>query len=201
MSSKRLGGKALVIVMSSPSGGGKSTLCRRLLDEYEGIEYSISCTTRKPRGEEKDGRDYHFMDRAAFMEKANAGAFLEHAEVHGNCYGTLKRNIEVSLTKGQSVILDIDVQGAEQIRKEASASGGLIAESFIDIFITPPSIDELRRRLEKRGEDTPETIDLRLKNAVREMRCAEDYKYVIENDGIERAYAELKDILEKESIK
>lgn len=201
MSNRRLSGRPLMIVVSSPSGGGKSTLCRRLLKEYEGIAYSISCTTRSPRGEERDGKDYHFMDRVKFLERINSGEFLEYAEVHGNFYGTLKSSIEKSLESGQSVILDIDVQGAGQIRTAASSGAGLISKSFVDIFITTPSIEELKRRLQCRGEDSPETIDLRLKNAEIEMRCAFEYKYVIENNDIDRAYSELKEILEKESNK
>lgn len=190
-----------MIVVSSPSGGGKSTLCRRLLDEYEDIEYSTSCTTRAPRGEEEDGISYHFMDMKEFQEQVSQDKFLEHAEVHGNMYGTLRATVEDSLSDGRSVILDIDVQGAEQIRAAISGHASELAEAFVDIFITPPSLEELERRLANRGEDSPETIALRLKNAEKEMRCAGDYRYVIENDDIDRAYAELRDTLEKESSK
>lgn len=199
MSSKRLKGKALMIVVSSPSGGGKSTLCRKLLSEYEGIEYSISCTTRKPRGEEKDGVNYHFMSPSAFSTKLDQGCFLENAEVHGNMYGTLRSTVEDAIRSGRSVILDIDVQGAAQIRRIMASDEGLLKNSYLDIFIAPPSMEELRARLEKRGEDSPETIELRLRNAEQEMRCADDYRYVIENDDLERAYAELVSVLEKES--
>lgn len=188
-----------MIVMSAPSGGGKSTLCRRLLSEYGGIDYSISCTTRAPRGGEKDGVHYHFMKRNDFDRAVQAGLFLEHAEVHGNMYGTLRETVEKALSSGQSVILDIDVQGARQIRQAVSGKSDLIARSFLDIFITPPSLDALRQRLVGRGEDSESVIELRLGNAQREMLCSNEYMYVIENDVIDKAYRNLVEILEKES--
>lgn len=199
MSNKRLPGRPLVIVMSSPSGGGKSTLCRKLLLEYQDISYSISCTTRKPRGEEKEGESYYFMERAQFEEQVDKGRFLEYAEVHGNMYGTLKSTIDDALTAGCSVILDIDVQGAAQIRSAVSEIDDLISRSFLDIFIAPPSLAVLRSRLEGRGEDARDAIELRLKNAEEEMLCASDYRYVIENGEIDQAYCELVGVLEKES--
>ncbi len=201
MSNSRLSGKPLMIVVSSPSGGGKSTLCRKLLAEYENIEYSISCTTREPRGQEKDGVSYHFMDTCEFRRQVEEGKFLEYAEVHGNMYGTLRTTVEESLRGGKSLILDIDVQGAAQIRTAVEGSAAELSDAFVDIFITPPSLAELKRRLEARGEDSAETIELRLRNAEKEMRCADDYRYVIENDEINRAYSELKDVLERESSK
>jgi guanylate kinase len=199
MSNKRLPGRPLVIVISSPSGGGKSTLCRKLLLEYQDISYSISCTTRAPRGEEKDGESYHFMDRSEFTAQVEKGSFLEYAEVHGNMYGTLKSSIDEALTAGCSVILDIDVQGAAQIRSDVSERDDLISRSFLDIFVTPPSLSVLRDRIEGRAEDDEDSIELRLNNAQKEMRCASDYRYVIENGDIEKAYAELAGVLEKES--
>jgi guanylate kinase len=189
-----------MIVLSSPSGGGKSTLCRRLLDQYDDIAYSISCTTRAPRGEEQGGVSYHFMDKKAFEGRIIDGGFLEYAEVHGNLYGTLKETIQNSLACGKSLILDIDVQGAAQIRAKLAGGHDLIAESFLDIFIAPPSLEDLKARLEGRGEDCKETIALRMQNAEKEMRCASDYRYVIENDEIDRAYIELIETLEKESL-
>ncbi len=199
MSSRRLPGRPLLIVLSSPSGGGKSTLCRRLLSEYDGIEYSISCTTRAPRGDEKNGESYFFMDSTEFEEKVAQGLFLEHAEVHEYRYGTLKSTIEDALSQGDSVILDIDVQGAAHIRTVVADADDMIAKSFLDIFITPPSLTVLRERLEQRGEDSAETVEVRLANAEKEMRCASDYSYVIENDDIEQAYRDLVGCLEKES--
>lgn len=200
MSNKRLPGRPLLIVLSSPSGGGKSTLCRRLLADYDGIEYSISCTTRAPRGDERDGVNYYFMKLDEFEEKVRLGMFLEHAEVHGNRYGTLKSTIEDALSEGCSLVLDIDVQGADQIRTVVAESDDAIAKAFLDIFITAPSLSVLRERLEKRGEDSPETIEVRLANAEKEMHCASDYRYVIENDDIDKAYQDLAGILEKESL-
>ena len=164
MSSKTLPGRSLMIVISSPSGGGKSTLCRMLLEEYAGIEYSISCTTREPRGDEKDGVSYHFMSRDEFEKRIGKGDFLEHAEVHGNLYGTLRETVESALSEGKSVILDIDVQGAEQIRGGLGVND-LISQSFIDIFIAPPSLEVFRKRREDRGEDSPDVIEVRMKNA------------------------------------
>jgi guanylate kinase len=189
-----------MIVISSPSGGGKSTLCQKLLAEYGDISYSVSCTTRKPRGKEEDGVSYHFLDRADFEQKVKDGLFLEHAEVHGNMYGTLRHTVESALSSGRSVLLDIDVQGASQIRSAVDRGEGLLKSAFVDVFITPPSLDELRSRLMKRGEDSAEVVELRLVNAAAEMRCAGSYRYVIQNDDLESAYMELTEILEKESL-
>lgn len=194
--------RPLLIVVSAPSGAGKSTLCDRLIGEYADIYYSVSCTTRAPRGNERDGVDYFFVSRKDFLAKAQGGEFLEYATVHGNLYGTLKSTVGNALADGKTVLMDIDVQGASQVRQrvEEAPCGDPIKDGFVDIFISPPSLAELRRRLEGRAEDSPETIERRLKAAKLEMECARLYKYVVVNDNLERAYGELRAIIGKESV-
>ena len=193
--------KSLLIVVAAPSGAGKSTLCDRVLANRDDIVYSVSCTTRPPRGHEVDGVDYHFLTEAAFEEKVAAGEFLEHATVHGNRYGTLKESVRLAMDSGKSVMMDIDVQGADQVRATLAElpRDDPMVEGFVDIFIMPPSVEELRRRLQGRGEDSPEVIETRLKNAAAEMACAERYKYQIINDDLERAYGEISRIIESEA--
>lgn len=187
----------LLIVVSAPSGGGKSTLCDRLLSEFPDIVYSVSCTTRNPRGEEVDGEDYFFLPDETFVRKIEAGDFLENAMVHGKRYGTLKATIEDAFAERQSVILDIDVAGAAQVRAKVAAltQDDPLKKGFVDIFIKAPSIAELRRRLVKRNEDSAEQIELRLKNAENEEKSAHLYQHVIVNDDLDRAYGELKSII------
>jgi len=189
--------------MSAPSGAGKSTLCGRLLAERNDIVYSISCTTRRPRGNEVDGKDYFFLTEKEFEENVRAGKFLEHAVVHGHRYGTLRKMIDDAMRAGRSVIMDIDVQGAAQIRKFAGKlpDGDLLKKGYIDVFIAPPSVQVLKERMEKRAEDAPEEIARRLKNAELEMKSRKDYKYVVVNDVLDRAYGELKEILRNEAEK
>lgn len=194
--------KALLIVVSAPSGAGKTTLCDMLLRDDANLVYSISCTTRKPRPSEKDGCDYHFLSRQDFEARVAAGEFLEYAEVHGNMYGTLKKSVIDSIIEGKSVLMDIDVQGAAQIRNNAMSASpdDPVRKAFVDIFITVPSIDVLRQRLEGRGEDSPEVIDRRVAAAAREISCSDEYMYVIVNDDIKRAYSELTEVITKESL-
>ena len=192
--------RPLFIVVSAPSGAGKTTLCDRILDKYENITYSVSCTTRLPRGQEIDGKDYHFLKEDDFKHKINHDEFLEHAIVHGNMYGTLKQTIQSAMNADKSVMMDIDIQGAAQIRKVLSdlPISDPMRSGFIDIFISPPSMVELRKRLEDRAEDTQDVIKERLKNAKVEMAGADDYLYIIVNDNLDQAYAELCDILKAE---
>ena len=164
--------KPLFIVISAPSGCGKSTLIDMLLQEYPELIYSISCTTRAPRGDEEDGIDYHFLSVERFRELIAEDAFLEYAEVHGNYYGTLRAPIEEILAEGNSAILDIDVAGAA------------------------PSMEALRERLEKRGTDSPEVIERRLANAEGEMARAPEYMYQVTNDDLAIAYKRLCDLIE-----
>ena len=192
--------KPLLLVLSAASGAGKSSLCRALLAQRSDIVYSVSCTTRAPRGGEVDGQSYHFLSPAEFQRRVAAGDFLEYAEVHGNWYGTLRRTVEDAMSQGQSVIMDIDVQGARQVREglEDLAVDNLIRRGFVDIFIQVSSIEELRRRLEQRGEDAPDVIEKRLANAQREMAAASEYRYAVVNDAFESAMASLLGIIDKE---
>jgi guanylate kinase len=189
--------RPLLIVVSAPSGAGKTTLCNMLLDNCERLDYSVSCTTRAPRTGEIDGQSYHFMDEVEFERRVAQGLFLEHARVHGALYGTLKSSIEDILARGHDVIMDIDVQGAAQIREQVRALPGEhpIRRGFVDIFIAPPSIDELRRRLEGRAKDSAETIDRRVRQAESEMQSADEYRYLVLNDDLDKAYDVLRAIV------
>lgn len=189
--------KPLLIVISAPSGAGKTTLCDKLLQEFPEISYSVSCTTRDPRGEEEDGVDYFFMTEEGFRQKIANRELLEFAKVHGNYYGTLRKPVEDAFKAGDSVLMDIDVEGAAQVREviEKLTDGHPLKEGFIDIFISPPSTEELRRRLQHRGEDAPETIELRLRNADDEMARAGEYRYQVINEDLDIAYRRLRDII------
>ena len=190
--------KPLFIVMSAPSGCGKTTLIDMILQEYHDIVYSISCTTRAPRGEEEDGLDYHFLTRERFEELLREDAFIEHAEVHGNYYGTLKRPIVEVLAEGNSMILDIDVQGAAKVRDYVRAlpDDDPLKAGYVDIFINPPSLEELRERLEGRGTDLPETIERRMANAEGEMARAGEYMYRVVNDDLGMCFRRLCDLFD-----
>ena len=189
--------KPLLIVMSAPSGAGKTTLCDRLLQDFPEITYSVSCTTRPPRGLEEDGEDYYFLSDAEFAARLKQGAFLEHARVHGFRYGTLKGPVCEAFAEGQCVLMDIDVAGAAQVRAHVA---GLPADDpmragFVDIFIRPPSPQALQQRLEDRGEDDAAAIARRLRNAVDEMAHADEFRYQVVNDNLDMAYRELCDIV------
>ena len=165
----------ILFLISAPSGGGKSTLLRMLSDEPDFV-YSISCTTRAPRPGEMDGRDYHFLSVAEFERRIAAGNFIEHANVHGNFYGTLRQTILDSMGSGRDVLMDVDIQGAAKIRTDADAR---LQAALVDIFLMPPSMEEVRRRLLKRGTETPEQLDVRLRNAKTEMAAWRNYRYTI----------------------
>ena len=190
--------KPLFIVLSAPSGCGKSTLIDMILQEYPDIVYSISCTTREPRGEEEDGLDYHFLGKRRFEELIAENAFIEYASVHGNYYGTLKSPIEEVLAEGNSVIMDIDVQGAAKVRDYVRSLPNTdpMKVGYVDIFIDPPSMDELRARLEGRGTDSPEVIERRLANAEGEIRRAGEYMFRVTNDDLAIAYKRLCDLID-----
>ncbi len=190
--------KPLLIVMSAPSGAGKTTLCDRLLQDYPEISYSVSCTTRPPRGTEEDGIDYFFVTPEEFEARVKKGLFLENAIVHGNRYGTLADPVREAFAEGQSILMDIDVAGAAQVREyvENLPKGDPLREGFIDIFIQPPSLEELRDRLYGRGEDSEEVIEKRLKNAVGELEHVGEYMHSVVNDDLEIAYRELCGIIE-----
>ncbi len=190
----------LLILLSSPSGGGKTTLCRMLLNEFPEMFYSISCTTRKMRPGEIDGKHYFFLSEEEFNNRAKNGFFLEYAMVHNHWYGTPAEPIYQNLARGKDVLLQIDVQGAERIRcfLKNNPSCSILPEQFVDIFIMPPSLEEIRMRLQKRGEDSNETIERRLINAEFEMQQWNKYKYVIVNDDLTLAYNKLKAIITAE---
>jgi len=172
-----------LFVVVAPSGAGKTTLVAALLKADPHIRLSISYTTRAPRSGEADGREYHFVTREKFEEMIAAGDFLEHALVHGNFYGTSKRWIERELSGDHDVLLEIDWQGARQVRRLFSQMTG--------IFILPPSLAELRRRLEGRGKDSPETIARRLANASEEISHVLEFEYIIVNDSFDNALGDL----------
>ena len=190
--------KPLFIVMSAPSGCGKSTLIDMLLQEYHAIVYSISCTTRAPRGDEEDGLDYHFLSKERFEELIGEDAFLEYANVHDNYYGTLRAPIEEVLSEGSSMILDIDVQGAAKVRERVRALPNTdpLKIGYVDIFVMPPSMDELRARLEGRGTDSRESIERRLANAEGEIARSGEYMYKVVNDDLAIAYKRLCDLID-----
>jgi len=191
--------KPVFLVLSAPSGCGKSTLVDMLLQEYPDLVYSISCTTRAPRGEEEDGLDYHFLSTERFKELIAEDAFLEYAEVHGNYYGTLRKPIEEVLAEGNSVILDIDVVGAAKVRHLCGhhlPPDHPLRLAYADVFINPPSMEELRARLEKRGTDSPAVIERRLENAEGEMARAGEYMFQVTNDDLRLAYKGLCDIID-----
>lgn len=179
-----------LFIVSAPSGAGKSTLVRELLKRFDRLSYSVSHTTRAPRGNERDGVDYFFISLEAFEDKIARGHWLEWARVHGNCYGTSRAFVEESLKQGRSLILDIDVQGAEQVM-----ASGL---NPVTVFILPPSFEVLARRLSGRGTDTPDVIKKRLEAAASEMARKDRYRYVLVNDDLERAVTELATIVDKE---
>lgn len=177
-----------LIIISAPSGTGKTTILKRLFAQVKGVTFSVSHTTRSPRTGEKEGVDYYFVDQETFKQMRAANEFLEWAEVHGNFYGTSRKEVDRHLVQGLDVFLDIDVQGARQVR---AAAGG---ECF-SIFIIPPSWEEQERRLTGRGTDSPETIRLRLQNARKEMQDAGLYDYLIVNDTVEQAVDTLRAII------
>ena len=174
-------------VVVAPSGAGKTSLVGALLERAPDIRLSISFTTREPRSGEVRGRDYHFVTRAEFEAMIANGDFLEHANVHGNLYGTSRRWIEEQMAEGHDVILEIDWQGAGQVRKLFPAMTG--------IFVLPPSIRELQRRLEARGKDSPEVIARRLSNAREEISHVLEFQYIIVNEQFEAALADLEAII------
>jgi guanylate kinase len=187
----------MLLVVSGPSGSGKTTLCRRLADAGE-ARYSISCTTRTSRPGEMDGRDYHFLSRAEFERRLAAGDFLEYAEVHGNLYGSLKSEVLSHLGAGFDVVMDIDVQGAEQVRHCPDPD---IRRAFVDLFVMPPSGEELHARLSGRGTDSEETIALRMANALDEMSHWEKYTYVLHSSTREEDYARFLALVTAERLR
>lgn len=179
--------RGVPFVVSAPSGAGKSTLIRKVMGEMEGLGFSVSHTSRPPRTGEVEGVHYHFVDRPAFQRLIAGGTFAEWAEVHGNLYGTSFQALEAQLAEGSDVILDIDVQGALQIRSKVPAA--------VLVFIMPPSWEVLRIRLESRGLDEPSVIEERIRNAAGEMALAGRYDYLVVNDDLARACRELGSVV------
>ncbi|MFB6345693.1 MAG: guanylate kinase [bacterium] len=190
----------LLMVVSAPSGAGKSTICRRILqnattqgDCNRGLEFSISTTTRSPRYDEVDGQDYHFVDRDTFDEMVEDDAFLEWAQVHDEYYGTSKKSVENALDNGDDILLEIDVQGAKQVKA--------CSYNTVLIFVAPPSLEELERRLRDRDTETEEQIKKRLSDARKEFQEIEHYDYVVINDRINRAVSKIESIRLAEKCK
>ncbi|GAB1381752.1 guanylate kinase [Burkholderiales bacterium] len=182
-----------LFVVAAPSGSGKSSLVKALMEVDAGVQPSISHTTRAPRGQEKHGREYYFIDNAEFDTKIAAGDFLEWAHVHGKRYGTSRQAIEARIAAGGDVVLEIDWQGALQIQRQFPDA--------VLVFVLPPSWEELRARLQRRGEDTPEVIELRLVNAQQELAQVKHFDYVIINEIFERALFDLKTIVHAQRLR
>lgn len=186
--------RGLMFVLSSPSGAGKTTLSRQLLARQRGISMSVSVTTRPMRPGEVDGKDYHFIDRARFDGMVENGELLEHAEVFGNCYGTPRSYVERHLRDGDDVLFDIDWQGTKQLREKAP-------DDLVSVFILPPSINELERRLFARAQDSAEVVARRMAKAVSEISHWTEYDYVIINRDIDEALVRITSILHAERLK
>ncbi|HET7410032.1 MAG TPA: guanylate kinase [Paracoccaceae bacterium] len=185
----------ILIVLSSPSGAGKSTMTRRLLDEHPDIRLSVSVTTRLARPGEVDGRDYVFISRELFARMVSASDLLEHADVFGHRYGTPRAPVEASLASGQDMIFDVDWQGAQQLRLSA------LGPSVVSIFLLPPSIAALEVRLRARAQDSDEVIAGRMAKARAEISHWAEYDYVLVNDDLDRCYAQIGTIVEAERLK
>lgn len=194
--SKQFSRHGILFVISAPSGAGKTTLVQPLR-KTPGFFYSVSCTTRAPRAGESDGEHYRFLSAADFHARIEAGDFLEHAKVHGDCYGTLREPVLKNLENGVDVLIDIDTQGAATIR---NYDDPIIRQALADIFIMPPDLEELRRRLEKRGTETAQQIEARLATARREMESWRDYRYTIVSGSIEEDLGRVRHIISAEAF-
>jgi guanylate kinase len=186
--------RGLMLVLSSPSGAGKTTLSRRLLAADPAVELSVSVTTRKQRPGEVDGRDYHFIDGARFDAMVKSGGLLEWAQVFGHRYGTPRTPVEAALAQGRDVLFDIDWQGTQQLREKAH-------NDLVSIFVLPPSVPDLERRLRSRAQDSDEVIHIRMAKAADEMSHWPEYDYVVINTDLDHAFAEVRSILAAERLK
>jgi guanylate kinase len=191
MSNERTPRRGVLLIVASPSGAGKTSLCRRLMADHKGLELSISMTTRGIRPGEVADRDYHFVERAEFERLIAEDAFLEWADVHGNLYGSPRAPIDRALAEGRDVLFDIDWQGARDI-------AGKCPDDAVRVFILPPSLEELRRRLVTRSQDADDVIERRIANAKGEIEHCDDFDYVLVNDDFDRSYAELAHIYHAE---
>lgn len=185
----------LIIVVSAPSGGGKSSLCQRLLNWSPNLVYSVSCTTRPPRGGEQHGVDYFFLSRQEFEQRIAAGGFLEHALYNGSYYGTPRAFVQEQLAAGKDVLLDIEVQGAAQVMQHVRSGRFACPEALVTIFLMPPSLEVLEQRLRRRGTDSEETIRKRLALAQQEMTHWRQYDYVIVSGRLDDDFERGKAIL------
>ena len=193
--SKKFSRRGILFVVSAPSGAGKTTLVERIR-RTPNLFYAVSCTTRAPRTGEIEGQDYQFLSDADFRERIEKGDFLEHAHVHGDYYGTLREPVVTNLKSGNDVLIDIDTQGAAVIR---NCGDPLIRDALADVFIMPPDLEELRKRLLKRGTETAQQIDSRLATAAREMEHWRDYRYTIISGSVEEDLQRFRQIMEAES--
>ena len=181
------------VILSAPSGAGKTTIARELLARRPDVGYAVSCTTRAPRRGEVDGKDYSFVSREEFLERRARDEFAESAEVHGHLYGTLRSEVERVLSSGRHVVMDIDVQGALQFK--AAFPGA------VTVFVLPPSADVLLQRLRERRTENPEQLIARLRSAVEELRAVEEYRYVVVNDDLQRAIGRVGSIIDAEMVR
>lgn len=186
--------RGLMLVLSSPSGAGKSTIARALLDSDPGLKLSVSVTTRARRGSEIDGVHYHFVTMREFERLRDSDALLEWAEVHGNCYGTPREPAEAAMTAGRDMLFDIDWQGAKQLKDKRR-------DDIASIFILPPSMNELKQRLMRRAEDSAKTIETRLHNARTELEHWQEYDYVVVNNDLNQAFSSVKAIVAAERLR
>ena len=193
-------GSPLLILISAPSGGGKTTLCERLLASRPGMSRAVTCTTRAPRRGEQDGVDYYFLNAESFLKRVQAGNFLEHATVYGNSYGTLKSEVLGKMRQGQDVLLNVDVQGAATIREKAEGDAEL-GDALVSIFLTPPSVTVLEQRLRKRGTDSDSAIQKRLAVARQEIAQWKHFDYLLLSDTIERDVNRALAIVEAEKMR
>ncbi|MEG0238081.1 MAG: guanylate kinase [Clostridium sp.] len=185
--------RGVLLVISGPSGAGKGTICKALLDKHKEIYLSVSATTRAPRKGEVEGVNYYFTTKENFVQKVEEGDFLEHAEVYGNYYGTPKSGVEKMLEQGKDVILEIDIQGALKVKENC--------EEGIFIFILPPSMEELKQRIIKRGSETPESLMTRFKSAYKEINYISKYNYAVVNDEVDVAVNKLEAIITAEKCR
>ncbi len=186
--------RGMMLVLSSPSGAGKTTLTRTLLSKERGLDLSISVTTRKRRASEVDGVHYHFISEDGFDRMKEKGELLEWATVHENSYGTMRAPVESALSKGKDVLFDIDIQGAMQLYEQ-------MREDIVSIFILPPSIEEMKMRLHRRAEDSKQVIIRRLETAIEEIQYWTNYDYLVVNDDLDRAFSDLRAIFRTERMR
>ena len=198
-SSHSTAGNPLLVVVSAPSGGGKTTLCNQLLTARPEMARAITCTTREPRGDEKDGEDYYFLDAGSFLKRVQAGNFLEHATVYGQSYGTLKSEVLGKLRAGKDVLLNIDVQGAAAVRKCAEEDPEL-KRALVTVFLTPAKLAVLEARLQKRGTDTSADIKKRLGVSRQEIAQWKNFNYLIISRSIDDDVRNMQAIIEAEKM-